>query len=77
VTILSLDGADNTPTRTFTPSANEKIYYVIQPPQAAGKFYDQNFSAISDPMKKIIIGYPDAKNAISRAKEILLRPYLQ
>ena len=77
VEILSLDGTDGTPTRNFTPSANEKIYYVIQPPRATGKFYDQNFSEISEPVKKIIIGYSDAKNAISRAKEILLRPYLQ
>lgn len=75
--ILSLSGADTA--RNFTPTTGaDPMYYYIEPPYGSGAFLDKDLHALSPAnSQSIIIGYEGATNTISRAREILLRTYLQ
>lgn len=78
VKILSFNPLSNDGLKKITPTnVDEKLYYAIVPPKGEWKFYANNKSELSDVEKKIIIGYEGAENAISNAKEILLRTYLR
>ncbi len=79
IQIRSTNGINKPTTKEFKPDTDDtnKFFYVITPPYAEGKFYDKNGNDLNVTSKTIIVGYPGTMHAISHAKEVLLRPYLQ
>lgn len=76
IEIRSSEGISDATTKAFSLN-NSKFFYVIMPPYAEGKFYDEAGQDLNLKEKTIVVGYPGVTNALSHAKEVLLHPYLQ
>ncbi len=63
--------------QAFSGITTDTLYYLMAPPYATGSFFDGTRMPLNTQEVILQIGYPGSQIVSGRAKEILLKPYLQ